>query len=90
MLLAWRHRKNGREKTARLQMTSSRGAIIRNVPARFEACRDLLRMIAFHPAPRRKVGRAGEHQVESFILTQNTTLPKIAVPKRMNQAIIGG
>src|SRR3989442_1691225 len=80
MLLGRRDRKNGREETARFQMTSSRRAIVRNVPAHFEPRRNLLRMIALHAAPRREVRRAAKHKIKSFILTQNPALPKIAIP----------
>src|SRR6266478_4517176 len=80
MLLAWRHRKNASKEPARLQMSRSYRAIIRNVPAHFKPRSNLLRMIAFNTTAGWKVGRAAKHQIKSFILTQIPPLPKIAVP----------
>lgn len=79
VLLIGIHRENAREESARCEMFGGSATIISNVAPHFKTAGDLLRMIAFHPAPGWEIGWAAQHQIKLFFRAKHAALAKISL-----------
>src|ERR1700761_6283598 len=72
------YRKDAREYASGAQMARRGNAVIADVSTRLKSAGDLLWMITFRTATRRKIRRAPQYQVEFFFWRQTGSIAKIA------------